>query len=503
MRTAEEKDYLIRALDAFARQIVVISTKHKILAANRHAQKRFPNPIVGKTCYEVLWQCERPCEECPIDAIVQKRKPALIHKTSFLTFKKNYCHYFYPLLNENEEVDAVVMLDFDIPLLEGLEEKLRRSNAFLRNLMLSSVDAVIAADRMGKVFIFNDAAAETTGYTVEEGLHSLMIHQIYPQQNGARDIMRKLRAEEYGGRGKLKSYQVDIQRKDGEIIPISLNASIVYEKETEVATIGFFRDLREEIRMRKKLDRTRLQLQQADKMASLGKLSAGVAHQLNNPLGSITLFTKLVLEEYELEDGAREDLNRILKDAQRCRDTVKELLEFARQTRYQIKPHDINRAISRTIFLLDKQTLFHNIEIETNLDEALPEVPGDIQQLNHLFMNIIFNAAQAMAGKGHLVIRTRLSDDGQHVRIEVADTGPGIPEEILSQIFDPFFTTKEEGEGTGLGLSLAYSIVKHHRGHIEAVNRPEGGALFRIQLPLTHPTEGEKKSHDETAEFLG
>jgi PAS domain S-box-containing protein len=356
---------------------------------------------------------------------------------------------------------------------------------------------------MGKVFIFNDAAAETTGYTVEEGLYSLMIHQIYPQEDGARDIMRKLRAAEYGGAGKLKSYQVDIQRKDGQIIPISLNASIVYEGETDVATIGFFRDLRDEIRMRKNLERTRIQLLQADKMASLGKLSAGVAHQLNNPLGSITLFTKLVLEEYELEDGAREDLNRILKDAQRCRDTVKELLEFARQTRYQIKPHDINRAISRTLFLLDKQTLFHNIEIETDLDDALPEVPGDIQQLNHLFMNIIFNAAQAMAGKGHLAIRTRLSDDGQHVRIEIADTGPGIPEQILSQIFDPFFTTKEEGEGTGLGLSLAYSIVKQHGGIIEAVNRPEGGALFRVELPLTHRNEEKEEGHDETAEILG
>jgi PAS domain S-box-containing protein len=502
MRTAEEKDYLIRALDAFERQIVVISTQHQILAANRHAQERFSDQIVGKTCYEVLWECDRPCEECPIDRIVREQEPALIHKTSFLTLKKNYCHYFYPLLNGQKEVDAVVMLDFDIPLLEGLEEKLRRSNAFLRNLMLSSVDAVIAADRKGKVFIFNDAAAETTGYTVEEGLYSLMIHQIYPEEDGARDIMRNLRGAEHGGPGKLKCYQTDIQRKDGEVIPISLNASIVYEGETEVATIGFFRDLREEIRMRENLERTRVQLLQADKMASLGKLSAGVAHQLNNPLGSITLFTKLVLEEYELEDGAREDLNRILKDAQRCRDTVKELLEFARQTRYQIKPHDINRAISRTLFLLDKQTLFHNIEIEKALDEALPEVPGDIQQLNHLFMNLIINAAQAMGGKGKLSLRTWKADD-DHVRIEIADTGPGIPDEMLPQIFDPFFTTKEEGEGTGLGLSLAYSIVKQHGGTIEAVNQPEGGALFRIELPLTHRNEGEEEGHGENAEVLG
>ena len=223
---------------------------------------------------------------------------------------------------------------------------------------------------------------------------------------------------------------------------------------------------------------------QAEKMSSLGKLAAGVAHQLNNPLGGITLFTQLILEENELDDGIKDDLNRILKDAQRCRDTVKELLEFSHQTRHFVQPHDINKAISQALFLLEDQILFHNIKIKKELSSSVPPVPVDIQQLNHILMNIILNAAQAMDGKGILTVKSFQLPDKSWIGIEISDTGPGIPDHIPSHIFDPFFTTKEEGEGTGLGLSLAYSIVENHGGHIDAKNNPAKGAVFTIQLPL-------------------
>jgi signal transduction histidine kinase len=183
-----------------------------------------------------------------------------------------------------------------------------------------------------------------------------------------------------------------------------------------------------------------------------------------------------------------------MADAERCRDTVKELLEFTRQTRHLMQPHDINRAISRTLFLLENQTLFQNITIEKNLDQSLPTVRSDIQQLNHLFMNIILNAAQAMEGKGQLTLETAFQPENKLVRIRISDTGPGIPEHILPHIFDPFFTTKEEGEGTGLGLSLVYGIVENHGGQIKAENKSDRGATFIIELPLTPKTEGGSES---------
>ncbi|MBU2621624.1 MAG: PAS domain-containing sensor histidine kinase, partial [Proteobacteria bacterium] len=193
--------------------------------------------------------------------------------------------------------------------------------------------------------------------------------------------------------------------------------------------------------------------------------------------------TQLVLEEYKLEEKARDDLTRIYKEAQRCRDTVKELLEFARQTRQEMRPHDVNSAILRTVFLLENQTLFHNIEIEKDLSPSLPEIYGDIQQLNHIFMNIILNAADAMEGKGELSIKSYKPLQSDTVIIEISDTGPGIPQNILPHIFEPFFTTKEEGKGTGLGLSLVYSMIDNHKGRIYAKSQPGKGTTFVIELP--------------------
>ncbi len=385
----------------------------------------------------------------------------------------------------------MIMPDIEKPFLASLEERLRHSNAFLKNLILSSVDGVMAADCKGKILIFNDAASEITGYSSDEALDQLNIRDIYPAKV-AYAVMQKLRSDDCGGRGKLQSYQVDVLGKDGQKIPISLNAAIVYENGEEVASVGFFHDLRQTLQIQKELEQTQMQLLQAEKMASLGKLAAGVAHQINNPLGGIILYAGLMLEEYELKDEAREDLNRILRDAERCKDTVKELLEFARQTRYEMRPLDINKAIVRTLFLLENQTLFQNIKIERQLDEGIPPVNGDSQQLNHLFMNIILNAAQAMSGSGTLTVSTRRGANNKRAHIAIADTGPGIPPDVMPQIFDPFYTTKEEGEGTGIGLSLVYGIVENHGGSIKAVNREPNGACFFIELPLSTPPDEEE-----------
>jgi signal transduction histidine kinase len=256
-------------------------------------------------------------------------------------------------------------------------------------------------------------------------------------------------------------------------------------------------DLEEEKTLKQELEKAQTQLLQAEKMASLGKLAAGVAHQLNNPLGGITLFTQLVLEDYDLPEKAKEDLERILKDAQRCRDTVRELLEFARQTRKMMQPHDLNKAITRTLFLLENQTLFHNIRIEKKLAPSLPPVYGDIQQLNHLLMNIILNSAEAMEGQGNLTIQTELCNDNKRLLLAISDSGPGIPEDVRQHIFEPFFTTKEPGKGTGLGLSMVYGIVQNHGGKIHTLTQPDKGTTFIIELRTAESKDGDLSDHNE------
>ena len=483
-----EKRIMHKAFESFQKKIVIISPDYKIIVTNKYAQENFNEDITGQSCYECFFGNTSPCKECPATEVMQSGKPAARHIHDVLGKSDSVqCLYSYPIYTEDHQAEAIVILDFEVPTLALLENKLRRSNAFLRNLILSSVDAVIAADKTGNILIFNDVAAEISGYSVHEALTNLNIRDLYPGIT-AFQVMRMLRSDEFSGKGKLKSYKVDFLRKNGEIIPIRLNASIIYEGQKEIATIGFFHDLREEIRMKKELKKSQTQLLQAEKMASLGKLAAGVAHQLNNPLGGITLFTQLVLEEYDLPEKARDDLNRILKDAKRCRDTVKELLEFARQTRQDKQPHDINKAINRTLFLLENQTLFHNIRIEKKLASSLPPVLADIQQLNHMLMNIILNAAEAMEGNGTLKLQTEVCDDQKRLLVAISDTGPGIPNDVLPHIFEPFFTTKEPGKGTGLGLSLVYGIVENHGGKIRTLSRQGEGTTFIIEL-LTADSE--------------
>jgi PAS domain S-box-containing protein len=491
MRTESEKEWLLKAIDAFGKRFIVVSPEYEILAASRSTNGAFRYNIIGQKCYHVFYDRTAPCLHCAVDEAMERDEPTLRPKPDVgLELGRMPCYYAYPIYRDGQ-IAAFASMDFDLPTRHGLEEVLQRTNAFLRKLLISAVDAVIAADKKGRILIFNEMAAKILGFDAEKVMQNVDIRDLYPG-DGAYDVMKKLRSEDFGGKGNLKSYQVNLKTKSGEAIPISLNAAIVYEDEQEIATIGYFHDMREELHMKEELEKTQLQLLQSEKMASLGKLAAGVAHQLNNPLGGITLFTKLILEEYNLEEGAQKDLQRILKDAERCRDTVKELLEFSRQTKRLKRPHDINRTISRTLFLLENQTLFQNIKIEKNFGQDLPPVNADIQQLNHLFMNIILNAAQAMDGRGAMTISTDLSVDGRRVKVEIADTGPGIPEHIRPRIFEPFFTTKEEGKGTGLGLSLVYGIVENHDGRIDVQSEPGQGTTFVVELPVaTQDHEGE------------
>jgi len=475
------KDYLLKAMEALDREILIIAPDLRIRSANRTAISAWGSQVVGKPCYQVLYSRQSPCDNCPLTDTQKATEP-------FLAEDRSWCLPLYA--KDSDALEALIRFDIDLTHLGDLQEDLQRSNSFLRNMLLSAVDGVIAADLTGKIIIFNDAAAEVSGYSVAEALTHLNIRDLYPD-DGARQVMKKLRSKEQDGKGKLKAYQVNVKGKNGDLIPISLYASIIYEGGKEMATIGFFHDLRQRLRIQKELEKTQVQLLQAEKMASLGKLAAGVAHQLNNPLGGITLYAKLVLEEYDLSDEAREDMERILKDAERCRDTVRELLEFARQTRYFMQPHDITEAINRTLFLLESQPLFQNIEIEKDVPETLPLMTADIQQLNHLLMNIILNAAEAMDGKGKLKVKANATPKKDGISISIADTGPGIPEDDLPRIFEPFFTTKEEGKGTGLGLSLGYRIVETHGGTINVSSQIGEGTTFRIEFPLTAANHGE------------
>jgi PAS domain S-box-containing protein len=401
----------------------------------------------------------------------------------------------YPIRSESGETVGYEGINLDITERKRIEEELREANEFFRNLIESSVDGIVATDMKGNIFIFNKGAEAIAGYTAEEVIGKIHITRLYPE-GMANEIMEKLRSSDYGGVGKLSPVQLTVMNKTGEQIPIQLSAAMIFDRKgTEIASVGIFTDLRSRLNMERKLQETHLQLVSSEKMASLGKLAAGIAHEINNPLGGILIYSSLLMEDLPKDDPKRQDLARVVQEAGRCKEIVTSLLEFARQTEPRMEPVDINRAITDGLFFLENQALFHNIRIVKNLDPSLPLATGNAGQLKQVFMNIIINAAEAMHGNGELTINTYPALDRNTILMEFTDTGEGIPEENLSRIFEPFFTTKDVGKGTGLGLATSYGIIEDHGGKIFVKSKTEEGTTFAIELPIypVNRTESEEK----------
>ncbi|MCG2770947.1 MAG: ATP-binding protein [Desulfobacterales bacterium] len=223
---------------------------------------------------------------------------------------------------------------------------------------------------------------------------------------------------------------------------------------------------------------------QAEKIASLGQLAAGVAHEINNPLAGILIYAELLQRHMEANAAGRDHIEEIINQTLRCKQIVTRLLEFSRQSLGQKTLLSINEIISRCVKLMDQQLLFQNIQIKLSLDHQLPQIFGDPGELQQVFTNLLLNAADAMNRLGRITITSCATPERDGVIITFADTGSGIPPELRDKIFDPFFTTKPPGKGTGLGLSIVYGVIQRHGGSIEVESPRGGGTDFTIRLPL-------------------
>jgi two-component system NtrC family sensor kinase len=237
------------------------------------------------------------------------------------------------------------------------------------------------------------------------------------------------------------------------------------------------------------------QMAQSAKLASLGRLAAGVAHEINNPLGGILTFSMLALEECDDKHPLRQNLEIIVKQTMRCRETVKGLLDFARQSTTSATLTAINSVVEATLSLLQNQSIFQNVRIVRKFKPDLPQALIDPGQLQQVVVNIALNAVDAMEEAGTLTVETDTDPQTQVVLIRFSDTGKGIPEEILPLIFEPFFTTKKVGEGTGLGLSIVHGIVSRAGGKVEAATSPEG-ATFTVRLPIAQEVKDGSASQE-------
>jgi len=226
------------------------------------------------------------------------------------------------------------------------------------------------------------------------------------------------------------------------------------------------------------------QLRHADRLATIGQLSAGVAHELNEPLGNILAFAQLAGKEPGVPEQVARDLDKIVATSLHAREIIKKLMLFARQTPPQKKPVDLNAVIEEGLYFLESRCVKQGVSVERRLPPGMPEIAADPSQLNQVLVNLVVNAIQAMPAGGTLTIATRRS--GDCVILSVEDTGVGMDAEVQSRIFTPFFTTKDVNEGTGLGLPVVHGIVSSHEGTIAVHSAPGRGARFEISLPVTH-----------------
>ncbi len=271
------------------------------------------------------------------------------------------------------------------------------------------------------------------------------------------------------------------RRKDGATMQVEVRSKVI-ESGGRRLILSVVRDITE----RRKMEN---QMVVTDRLASVGELASGIAHEINNPLTGVIGFAELLMEK-QIPPDIRDDVEVIYREAMRCAEIVRNLLTFARQHPQLRELLDINMVIEKVLQLRAYEERTNNIGIIKRLSENLPQIPGDFFRLQQCFLNIIINAEYFMHqshGGGTLTVTTELLDG--NVRIDFTDDGPGIPPEILDRIFDPFFTTKEVGKGTGLGLSICHGLITGHGGKIRAENAPGGGASFIIELPLEAPPE--------------
>jgi len=256
----------------------------------------------------------------------------------------------------------------------------------------------------------------------------------------------------------------------------------------EIAALGdAFNTMARSISERDRALRHRAQeeIMKSERLAMTGQLAAGVAHEINNPLGSILLFTRLVLNKCSADNVMKANLERIEREVKRCQNIVEGLLEFARQREPEAESVNLNDLLEKTIGLVENQAMFHDIEVVKRYQKDLPAVVVDPSQMQQVFVNIIINAVDAMKGRGTLTLSTKVSKTSGAIEIGFTDTGCGMIQETIDRVFAPFFTTKGVGHGTGLGLSISHGIIKRHGGSIKASSRPGEGSSFDVVLPIS------------------
>lgn len=391
------------------------------------------------------------------------------------------------------ETSAGQLQELNTHLEEIVEERTRNlseSEKKFRNFFENSKDIIYFSDKGGHITNINTSGAELLGF--EEPVATVNFHDLFNDPDHLEQYLRCLRED-----GFISDLEMECKGNNGVTRHILLTANSIYNQDGEIVGCeGIGKDMT-------RLKTMTEQLINHEKMASVGQMAAGVAHEINTPLGIILGYTQLMMDDYDKNSDEFTNLQVVERQTKACRRIVADLLKFSRQAESAKTAININKIILEILAVTEHNLNINGIKVVRNFADDLPQIFGDSEKLHQVFINLFNNAQYAMEKGGQITLSTE--NQGSEVMVSIGDNGTGIAEDIKNRIFDPFFTTKDVGKGTGLGLSVTYGIIKDHGGHIE-VESPVtetdndssgGGTVFHIWLPIMKSSPENDEEHRE------
>ena len=380
-------------------------------------------------------------------------------------------------IRDHETVIGISLVGRDIGMQKAAEEALRRSEATSRAFLESASESIVITNAAGSIVRVNVQTEQMFGYARDE-LHGKPVEVLIPGRVREAHLVHRagyMRAPRVRSMGR--GLDLAGVKKDGTEFPVEVSLSFV-ETDEGIRAIAFVTDISDRLAFQRAA-------RQADKLAALGTLSAGIAHEINNPIGIITSRVEVMLleaEGAELPTELRRDLEVILRHARRVASITQGLLSFARQSAGVRAAVNLNRVVEEILQLVRKDMDRAHVEVTLRRDDALPEIVADANAIGQVLLNLLTNARRAMPDGGEITIGTSYDPAARSVRLVVRDTGTGISPDILPKVFDPFFTTKSDG--TGLGLSVSHGIVHDHQGNVDVRSEVGKGTTFTVTLPV-------------------
>ncbi len=487
------QEFLNNILESMEGGVLTVNTEGQITSFNHSAEEITgfsKEEALGKDCHDIL-RSEICKDACPLEETIKTGKPIynyeiIIKSKSGEKVPVNITSS--PLRDSSNKIFGTVENFRDLTKHKGLWGRLREEkNRAQRYLNIAGV-TIVAINEKGITTLINRKGCEVLGYEEEEIIGKNWFDLVVPEE--LRQKRKQTFANVMAGETKeIEDYENLIVTKSGEERIVDWhNTTLTDEKGQIIGTLSSGED----ITMRKQ---TEAELIRTEKLASLGQLAASVAHEVNNPIAGILVYVSLLLKKHKEQniqtEATETQLLKMKKELERTARIITNLLDFSRQSEPNIRPIEVNATIEAALQLVEHQISLESIRLDKKLDPKLPLIRADFDKIQQVLINIILNATQAMSDGGTLTITTSAAEGikidssiKDTVRIDITDTGIGIPEENISKLFTPFFTTKEKGKGVGLGLPMVHGIIEKHGGRIDVDSKPNQGTTFTLYLEV-------------------